>query len=189
MSIKNVSSSLENINTFQSNSYKKEFNNFGRRLEELGSTLSANSENNINFEGNRLLGSALHYTGNIYNKLGDYYSDKSKESTQFLLDRFNLYRKLLNKIPSSLQFERLAGQVYDDLQLKTEKLDGRGLDEVFGRKQIISHVTFAEINHFNKSKVTDLTCYMRVFLQSQIKFYTEIVERLKETLEKFPLEN
>ena len=93
-------------------------------------------------------------------------------------------------MPDIVQFEKNAIQTYEEFQQKPEKLQGRSLMEVAPRREIISHVTFAEINQFNKDKVDDMTQYMRSFLLKQIEFYSEITECLKKAysgFEKIPV--
>lgn len=88
-------------------------------------------------------------------------------------------------MPDIVQFEKNAIQSYEEFQQKPEKLQGRNLMDVAPRREIISHVTFAEINQFNKDKVEDITICMKTYLQKQIEFYSEITECLKRSLAAF----
>ena len=76
-------------------------------------------------------------------------------------------------------------QVYDDLQMRSEKLAGVDLADIVKRKDLVSHVTFAEINQINMQKNVDLTVYMRVFLKEEVKFYREVTECLERALNCF----
>jgi sorting nexin-9/18/33 len=180
--IKNASSNLEKISYNNSTVYKKELNNLGKRFEEMGVTLANES---LDATNNSKLSSAMHTVGNAFGQIGNMYGDQAKHDINPLLDRFQLYQGILQEMPGILQIEKSAIQTYEEYQVRPEKLEGRSLMEVAPRRDIISHVTFAEINQFNKDKVDDLTAYMKSFLSEQIKFYTEITECLKRAQSEF----
>ena len=102
-----------------------------------------------------------------------------------LIDKFYMYRGIIQQMPDIVQFEKNAIQTCDEFQQKPEKLEGRNLMEVIPRRELISHVTFAEINLFNKNKVDDFAQSMRMYLQQQIAFYTEVTECLKRAYSSF----
>jgi hypothetical protein len=188
-SIKNLCGALEKISSLHTTTYKKELNNLGKRFEEFGSTLSAEP---LDAQNNSALSRAMVTAGNTYNQICLSYGEQSKEDIFPLLDRLGLYRGIIQQMPDIVQFEKNAIQHYEEFQQKPEKLQGRALSEVAPRREIISHVTFAEINQFNKDKVEDLTLYMRSFLQKQIEFYSEITECLKKAysgFEQIPIPN
>jgi hypothetical protein len=88
-------------------------------------------------------------------------------------------------MPEIVQFEKNAIQTYEEFQTKPDKLLGKNLMDVAPRREVISHVTFAEINQFNREKVEDITICMKTFLKKQIDFYTEVTECLKRSLTAF----
>lgn len=188
-SLKNVSSALEKLASFHSSSYKKDLLYFGKKLEELGLALSNES---MDAPNNSALSTALVTTGNTYAQIGNNYGEQAKVDISALLDRFFLYRGILQQIPDIMHFEKSAIQSVEEFQQRPDKAEGKSISEIAPRREIISHVTFAEINLFNKDKVDDITQYMKTFLQQQIAFYTEITDCLKRAysnFEKIPVEN
>lgn len=180
--VKNVCSALEKISSTHVSSYKKELNVLGKRFEELGTALSAEP---LDAQNNNILSRAMVTCGNTYNQIGNSYAEQPKEDASPLLDRLYLYRGIVQQMPDIVQFEKNAIQTYEEFQQKPEKLLGRSLMEVAPRREVISHVTFAEINQFNKDKVEDITICMKTFLQKQIEFYSEITECLRRSLAGF----
>ncbi len=163
-------------------SVKKDLTTLGRRFEELGTALSNEA---LESQNNAILSRALVTCGNTYVQIGNSYADQPKEDVNPLLDRLYLYRGIVQQMPDIVQFEKNAISTYEELQQRPEKLQGRNLMEVASRREVISHVTFAEINHFNREKVEDITICMKTFLKKQIEFYTEITECLKRSLAGF----
>jgi sorting nexin-9/18/33 len=180
--IKNVSIALEKIAGFHTTTYKKEFTHFGKKLEEFGLSLSNDA---LDAPNNSALSTALVTAGNTYTQIGNLYGEQSKTDINLLLDRFGLYRGIAQQMPDIVAFEKQSIQLYEEFQQKPEKLEGRPFVEVAPRREIISHVTFAEINQFNKDKVDDFNNYMKQYLQQQIAFYTEITECLKRAYANF----
>ena len=113
------------------------------------------------------------------------YGEQAKEDVGPLTDRFALYRGIIQQMPDIVQYEKSAISIYEDFQHRPEKLQGRNLMEVAPRREIITHVTFAEINQFNREKVDNFAQAMRAFLQKQIAFYSEVTECLKRAGEVF----
>lgn len=181
-SIKNVSSALDKIASTHSSSYKKEIVYLGTKLKEMGIFLSRES---LDAPNNSALSAALATAGDTYIQIGNNYGEQAKSDIHPLLDRLTLYRSIMQQIPDTVQFEKNAIQTYEEFQQKPEKLEGRSLMEIAPRREIVSHVTFAEMNLFNRDKVEDMTLYMRNFLQQQISFYTEITECLKRAYANF----
>jgi sorting nexin-9/18/33 len=181
-SVKNVTSTLDKLSSLHSSAYKKELANFGKCLEQLGMSLNADP---LDAPNNKQLSTAFLTVGNVYTEIGHVYGEQSKLDIGPLLDNLSLYRGIIQQMPDVVQFEKNAIQTYEEFQTKPEKLEGHKLMEVAPRLELINHVTFAEINLFNKEKVDDLNIYMRKFLQQQISFYSEITDRLKRALSSF----
>lgn len=98
-----------------------------------------------------------------------------------LLDRFTLYHRILQRVPNLLQFEKNSAQTFHDLA----KLPDSNLDAIKPRKDLITHITLAEMNFLNEQKVNDMNLYMREFLANQINFYAQISTCLKSALAAF----
>lgn len=181
-SVKNVVLALEKLSSFNSTTYKRELSFFGKKLEELGTSLAAEP---LDAPNNNLLSNALVTAGNTYNQIGNMFGEQAKVDINPLLDRLYLYRSIIHEMPDIVQFEKNAIQTYEEFHQRPEKLEGRNLMEVGPRLDIVSHVTFAEMNLFNRDKVDDVSKYMKTFLQQQINFYSDIVECLKQAYNKF----
>lgn len=175
-SVKQVCNALEKLSSYHTKEYKKEIANLGKRFEDFGNSLSADS---LDAPNNPALSRAMVTVGNTYTQISNLYGEQSKEDVSPLFDRFMLYRGIIQQMPDIVQFEKNSIQTYEEFNQRPEKLQGRSLHEIAPRREIISHVTFAEINQFNRDKVDDFTNYMRNFLSKQIEFYTEITDCLK----------
>ncbi|CAF0725206.1 unnamed protein product [Brachionus calyciflorus] len=185
-SVKNVVSSLDKIAGINNSMLRKEYVGLGKRFDDLGIALNNES---LDASNNHELTDALITTGNTYTQIGNMFGEQPKTDIGPLLDRFQLYRGIIQQMPDIVQFEKQSIQTYEEFQNRPEKLEGRSLMEIAPRREIISHVTFAEMNLFNKDKVDDFNQYMKTFLQQQIAFYSEITECLKRayaTFEKIP---
>ncbi len=117
--------------------------------------------------------------------MANYCAEQSREDIQYLTDRFSLYRRIIHRLPAVFQFEKSAARVYEDIQSKTDKLEGCSLNDIAARKEIITHVTYAETDHFNRTKVVDFVYCMRHFLKNQAKFYAYISDCLNTALADF----
>lgn len=181
--IKNVSSSLEKISLYRRSSFKREFYTLGKRFEDLANALSAET---MEWKNNNLLNYAFMTTSASYFEISHLYAEQSNIDINPLLDRLGLYRRVLQKMPSITQYEKNSIQIYENFQAKPEKLDSSvKMTEVVSRKDLTTHVMYAEINQFNMDKIADMKQYMKSFLTDQIKFYTDITNSLKKSLECF----
>ena len=180
--VKNVSGALEKLATFHTTAYKKELIYLGKKMEDLGLSLSNDS---MDAPYNSELSTALVTAGNTYAQIGNLYSEQSKVDINLLVDRLSVYRGIIQQMPNVMAFEKSSIQMMEEYAAKNEKLEGHTINEVTPRRELISHVTFAEMNLFNKDKVDDINAYMMQFLKQQIKFYTEITECLQRAYASF----
>jgi sorting nexin-9/18/33 len=180
--VKNVLSALEKISAYHSSSYKKEFLYLGKKFEELGNCLSNEA---LDAPNNSAVSTALVTSGLTYSQIGNMYGEQAKIDAYPLMEKFYLYRGIIQQMPDIVQFEKNAIQTCEEYSQKPEKLEGRSPMEMVPRRELITHVTFAEINLFNKDKVDDFAQSMRTYLQQQITFYTEITECLKKAYANF----
>jgi sorting nexin-9/18/33 len=186
-SLKNVITSFEKLESFHSGPYRKELSAIGKRLEDFGKTISAEP---LDAPKNSDLSKALVVAGTAYTQIGNMYAEQSRYDLQPLLDHFTMYRGIIQQMPDIVQFEKNAIEQYDEFNRRADKLEGRDLMQIAPRLDIISHVTFAEINQFNSDKVDDIALNMRQYLQNQIKFHKEITECLEKayaSFEKIPI--
>ena len=180
--VKNVLTALEKIATYHSSAYKKEFLYLGKKFEELGNCLSNEA---LDAPNNSAVSTALVTSGLTYSQIGNMYGEQAKIDASPLMDKLHLYRGIIQQMPDIVQFEKNAIQTCEEYSQKPEKLEGRSPMEMVPRRELITHVTFAEINLFNKDKVDDFSQSMRTFLQQQITFYTEITDCLKKAYSNF----
>jgi hypothetical protein len=134
---------------------------------------------------NATLSIALVTAGNTYSQIGNLYGEQSKADIAPLCEKFSLYRGIIQQMPDICQFERNALACCEDFGARPEKLEGRQYMDVVPRREVISHVTFAEVNLFNRDKVDDFAQSMKCFLQQQIAFYAEITDCLKKAYSQF----
>lgn len=98
-----------------------------------------------------------------------------------LLDRFALYHRILQRVPNLLHFEKNSAQTF----LELAKLPENNVDAIKPRRDLITHITLAEMNFLNGQKVDDMNLYMREFLANQVDFYAQISTCLQRALVAF----
>lgn len=147
--VKNVSVALEKVAVLNANA-KKDYNNLGKRLEEFGLSLGNDA---LDAPNNSQLSTAIITAGNTFNQIGNIYGEQAKVDIGPMLDKLGLYRGMIQQLPDIVSFEKSSIASYEEFQQKPEKLEGRTLIEIAPRREIISHVTFSEINLFNSEKV------------------------------------
>ena len=180
--IKLVSSALEKLMAYHGHYYKKEVLNLGKCLEDFGSILildSLDSNNNV------VVAKAIIYVGNTYKEIGDLYSQQSKQDIRALMDKINFLRGYTQQMPGIVQYEKNSLCAFEDLQKSPEKLKGSTVNGLKARREIITNVTFAEMNHYNNEKADDLCYFMKTYIQGQISFYSQITELFKKAYEEF----
>ncbi len=180
-SFKNASHVLEKLNE-NSIFIKKEYNSLGNAFEEMSVTLRNESLNAVN---SIEISNATRSVADTFRLIGNIHGDQAQHDTYPLLERFKMYQGIMSEMCNIAQNEKSANSIFEDFQSRPEKLEGRSLTDVTSRREVISHITFAEINQFNKEKVHDLSAYMKSFLGEQIKFYMKITECLKKIYSEF----
>lgn len=147
--VKNVCVALDKVAALNANA-KKDYNSLGKRLEEFGLSLGNDA---LDAPNNSQLSTAIITAGNTFNQIGNIYGEQAKVDIGPMLDKLSLYRGMIQQLPDIVSFEKSSIASYEEFQQKPEKLEGRTLIEIAPRREIISHVTFAEINLFNTEKV------------------------------------
>ncbi len=179
--MRDLVNALEKMTSYHDSHYKKEMANLGKCFEGLGSVLRVDS---LDSTYNIPISKAISDIGFVYTKIADLYGQKANDDS-ILLGKMKLLRGVVQHMPGVVQFEKSSLATYTELKTKPEKLKGKSIKEVKPRREIISHVTFAEINHFNEDKSDDLHIFMKTFLKKQVQFYAEITESLKKNYELF----
>ncbi len=106
------------------------------------------------------------------------YGEQQKD---LVLYGLGLYHRILQQVPGLVQFEKNSTQVFADLAKQPEC----NLDQIKPKRDLVTHVTLAEMSFLNEQKVADMNMYMRDFLANKIRFYLEIVECLKRARDVF----
>lgn len=154
--VKNVTSALDKVSVLNANA-KKEYNNMGKRLEEFGLALGNDA---LDAPNNSQLSTAIITAGNTFNQIGNIYGEQAKTDISPLLDKLTLYRGMIQQMPEIVSLEKSSIATYEELGARPEKLEGRTLIEIAPRREIISHVTFAEMNLFNTEKVNNFFTFL-----------------------------
>nr|XP_022342203.1 sorting nexin-33-like isoform X3 [Crassostrea virginica] len=162
--------------------YKREFQKIGGSFKQLADTFNldsgAHSQN---------LTAAIDYTGDTYNEIGDMYEKQPKEDLDHMLEVLFEYKGMLSTYPDVLKLhEGAIGKAKECERLKDEgRMPESDVTAVIQRSDVISYGTLAEMNHFQRERVTDYKEMMQKYLSGQIKFYREITQKLETALHRF----
>lgn len=69
--------------------------------------------------------------------------------------------------------------------METVKADNEDVESARTRADVITYATLAEVNHFHRYRIADFRLLMHKYLKEQIRFYEEIVCKLKDQLPNF----
>lgn len=179
--IKNLMGALDKVSYTHYTVYKKEMAFMGKSFEQLSSCICSD----VNTPANAKLADALLTTGNIYTDISNSYGEQAKNDINPLQDQMQLYRYMLQQMPDIVNLNKSAILAVEEAQSRPERQDMQQLNDATNRLNVVNYATLAEINFFHAQKLTDFNAYTKEFLNKQILFYSEIVEKLKKAVSKY----
>lgn len=66
-----------------------------------------------------------------------------------------------------------------------QKMSNAQMTDVNRRTDVISYAVMAEMSHFKEERDTHLKQALKSFIEEQIKFYSNVVNRLQEAYRQF----
>jgi sorting nexin-9/18/33 len=130
------------------------------------------------------LNSAVEYTSNVYEELSQMYSDQPKNDMLPALDVLKEYQGILEEYPDVQHLSKKAIAKVRGGE-KLEQIDLTELEDVRSRAETVNISLLAEIHHFQHERVVDFKAMMQHFLQEQISFYQQIVDKLQGALSRY----
>lgn len=116
--------------------------------------------------------------------IGKLYEEQAKMDWQPLFDKMYIYKGITGDLPDVLNLQRLSEQKKKECE-RNSQVPQTALADVRRRADVLTYTVFAELNHFQNERDTDLRLAMKTFLQEQLNFYKNVVSKLEETLDKF----
>lgn len=121
--------------------------------------------------------------GSTYMMIGKLYEEQSKLDWQPLYDKLYIYKGITSYLPDILNLQKLSEQKKKECERSSQQQ--LVLADVRRRADVLTYTAFAELNHFQNERDTDLKLSMKVFLNEQLNFYKNIVSKLESALEQF----
>lgn len=178
--IKLVNLSFDKMILYHNHYYKKELFVMGKRIEDLASILAAE---HFQVPATYDVCRGVKNLGQIYIGIGNSYAKQSKD-VQILKDQVDFLRQVAQQMIAITEFEKNASVSYKCIQQKS-KAKGVTMQEVTPRRDKISHVTLAEINHFNKDNIDDIGIFFKKYVDKQVLFYSSLLDSFKECQQIF----
>ncbi|CAH0560122.1 unnamed protein product [Brassicogethes aeneus] len=160
-----------------SNMYKREFHRIGESFFALGSSLDLDGK--IPSE----VATEVQQLGTVYMQIGRLYEDQARDHWQALSDKLYIYKGITSSIPDVLHLQKSSETKKRDCEKTIQ--NPLQLNDIRKRGDCLTYAVFAELNHFQMEKNTDLRLSMKTLLVDQIKFYKNIVGQLEDTLSRF----
>lgn len=115
--------------------------------------------------------------------IGKLYEEQSKLDWQPLYDKLYIYKGITSYLPDILNLQKLSEQKKRECERNSQQQ--LVLTDVRRRADVLTYTVFAELNHFQNERDTDLKQSMKVFLCEQLNFYKNVVSKLEGALEQF----
>lgn len=116
--------------------------------------------------------------------IGKLYEEQGKMDWLPLYDKLYIYKGITGYLPDVLHLQKLSEQKKKDCE-KNSQVQQVALADVRRRADVLTYTVFAELEHFQNERDTDLKLAMKNFLKEQVNFYKNVVSKLEDTLQKF----
>ncbi|CAF3921237.1 unnamed protein product, partial [Rotaria magnacalcarata] len=147
------------------------------RMSELFSKVYGAVHVDTTTAGNKELSSSISKISGSYGEIAELYKNKATEGLRDFIERIQEYIGLLACFPSILSIQKSAAEFIKTLQQRTASSD---FTNAIHRGLVLNHVVLAEINFFQKEKVTDLKVYMKGLVDEQTEFYEKVSSSLRD---------
>lgn len=179
--------SLLIISTEQAKRYqvqwKKDFQRIGEGFSELARALEIDERRIIT---NINLSNSVGQAAGVFIAIGQLIGEQPKHDLIPFSDRLHIYRGILSDFPDVLAVHKGAMNKRKECERLTaeQKMGNAQLQEVNRRTDIMSYAVLAEMNHFRSERDVHLKETIKHYIQAQIVFYQEIIQRL-QTAQRF----
>lgn len=162
--------------------FMAEFNKMASVINGLATNFEMERE-----EYTSILNNAIGFTAKTYHEIAEMHAEQPRNDMLPCLDVIKEYLGLIFTFPDMVQIHRGASsKVHDCDKMKEEgRIDITDAADIVARSETISAAVLAEIYHFQHERVVDFREMMKLFLAEQIKFYEEIVDKLKLAIERY----
>jgi len=163
-------------------SYRNEYKRFGNGFLHLSASFAPDTA-----AYSLPLTQAIEYTGKTYHEIGDLCQNQPKIDVSPMIDLLREYTGMLSTFPDIVVVQRSAMSKLKDCQRlqEEEKMEYTEVSDVASRVDVMTNCIFAEINHFQRERVRDFKAQSQHFLQEQIKFHQEIINKLQSSLDMY----
>ncbi|CAM2700114.1 unnamed protein product [Rotaria socialis] len=127
--------------------------------------------------GNKELSSSISKISGSYGEIADLYKTKATADLRDFIERIQEYIGLLACFPSILSIQKSASEFIKTLQQRAASSD---FTNAIHRGLVLNHVVLAEVNFFQKEKVTDFKVYMKGLVDKQTEFYEKVSTSLRD---------
>ncbi|XP_015781108.1 sorting nexin-33 [Tetranychus urticae] len=164
-----------------SGAYKKEMQKISIALNSFASAYDTSDY--IDHQ----LNEAIRGTGDTFDRIAKMYEEQPKYDFEPLSYVLHEYKGILSAWPEILDLNKQAlGRKKDYLRLRDEgKAEDKVVESVSQRADVVSYAMLAEINHFQKERISDTKQMMKSFVQAQLEFYQRISNELSEALKMY----
>ncbi|XP_039965471.1 sorting nexin lst-4 [Bactrocera tryoni] len=164
---------------------KKEFQRIGDGMSDLAKALNIDERRAPS--KTTPLSESVGRVGGIFIGIGQLFGDQPKLDWIPLSDRLHIYRGVLNSFPDILSTHKGAMQKRKECERLTseQKMSNAQMTDVNRRTDVISYAVMAEMSHFKEERDTHMKQALKSFIEEQIKFYSNVVNRLQEAYRQF----
>ncbi|XP_072382007.1 sorting nexin lst-4-like [Diabrotica undecimpunctata] len=177
--VKNLMNTAQDQQKKCINMYKREFMRIGECFFALGSSFEYNQQGMYSKAS-----VDVKNIGTTYMTIAKLYGEQPKIDWQPLFDKLYIYKGITSDLPDILNLQKLSEQKKKDCERNAQNPQ-TAIADIRRRADVLTYTVFAELNHFQNERDTDLRLTMKTFLQEQLNFYKNIVLKLEETLDKF----
>ncbi|KAG5867806.1 hypothetical protein JTB14_011199 [Gonioctena quinquepunctata] len=177
--IKNLMQTAQDQHKKCVNMYRREFSRIGESFFALGSAFEYNQQGMYSKAS-----VDVKNIGSTYMVIGKLYEEQAKIDWQPLFDKLYIYRGITSNLPDILNMQKLSEQKKKECE-RSSQLPQTALGDVRRRADVLTYTVFAELDHFQNERDTDLRLTMKTFLQEQLNFYKNVVCKLEDTLRQF----
>ncbi|XP_014090973.1 sorting nexin lst-4 [Bactrocera oleae] len=164
---------------------KKEFQRIGDGMSDLAKALNIDERRAPS--KTTPLSESVGRVGGIFIGIGQLFGDQPKLDWIPFSDRLHIYRGVLNSFPDILSTHKGAMQKRKECERLTseQKMSNAQMTDVNRRTDVISYAVMAEMSHFKEERDTHMKQALKSFIEEQIKFYSNVVNRLQEAYRQF----
>nr|XP_023027310.1 sorting nexin lst-4 [Leptinotarsa decemlineata] len=177
--LKNLMQTAQDQHKKCSNMYKREFSRIGESFFALGSAFEFNQQGMYSKAS-----VDVKSIGSTYMMIGKLYEEQAKIDWQPLFDKLYIYKGITSSLPDLLNMQKLSEQKKKECE-RNSQVAQVALGDVRRRADVLTYTVFAELDHFQNERDTDLRLTMKTFLKEQLNFYKNIVCKLEDTLAQF----